>query len=252
MTFEDAQRWMQKLGEHHREERRKFARECGAKTEAEVDRMTECGVPLMSEFDTIRKRCVEVYGLESEAQLSQWEFQCSGCGATPGEWHYDSCVKRDPGLEGVRWSPLVTEIPATMAAVDRFREQMKDICGTPTGKGQKLGFYGEPTPTWEPGMDVRQADVWDVGIDAEGFTFEPVGVRANGDLQFAAVSRELVCFTGETAQRIAFAATRLVTILDTEPSVTMKDAIAQAAEAEGCAREDLCSYLLALGIGSLR
>lgn len=101
-------------------------------------------------------------------------------------------------------------------------------------------------------MDVRQADVWDVGIDAEGFTFEPVGVRANGDLQFAAVSRELVCFTGETAQRIAFAATRLVTILDTEPSVTMKDAIAQAAEAEGCAREDLCSYLLALGIGSLR
>jgi hypothetical protein len=93
-----------------------------------------------------------------------------------------------------------------------------------------------------------QGAKWDSGVDYS----MPIGVRASGDLQFAPVARELVRFTDETAQRIAFAATRLVSILDTDHSLTMKDAIAQAADAEGCAREDLCSYLLALGIGSLR
>ena len=70
-------------------------------------------------------------------------------------------------------------------------------------------------------------------------------------LQFQKPGRCIIRFdVDETAQinRAAAILSRLPIDIETLP---MKAAIAQAAAEAGCAPEDLCSYLLALGIGSL-
>ena len=196
----DAQRWMQKLGEHHREERRKFARECGAKTEEEVDEMTEC--------------------------------------ETPSFW--------GQGREG---------LPSAVEQINKTMKALEHVCGKPTGEGQKLGFYGEPPPTWEPGMDVRQEMVWETGIDAEWLTIDPRTRTVIACLvrNRHGVTMEFGRFGPEDSGKIDAACERLQSLLmESEQPLTMRDAIAQAADEAGCAREDLCSYLLALGIGSLR
>ncbi len=62
---------------------------------------------------------------------------------------------------------------------------------------------------------------------------------------------DLVRFDAETARKVYAAGKRLKAMIHADATLSMKDAIAMAADAEGCAREDLCSMLLALGIAGL-
>lgn len=171
-------------------------------------------------------------------------FYCEGCaGDHPAAIEMQSLWPEPPPstvdiqFQGVPlWSEKATENYAH--AIERLQEEARKRASVLEEciMGVENSFEATGKPLWASGtdLDVRSVDIVTLYNHAQQTDYArmPADVYAKCE----AAGKALKALVSDSKRG----------------PLTMKDAIALAADESGCAREDLCSYLLALGIGSLR